>query len=580
MKNLKVSMKLIVSFMVVIVLAIAVGLLGIFGMNSINKAGQDLYNENVLALTEIGNLREVLQDQRVQLRTYVIYAGDLSKIEEIKATVGSLESEMLKFFAEYESGMTDQSRESVYFAAKQLYLNDYSSIKKDVYEASKLGFDEGYKVLGEDRVVNVMNDLVADFDTVMKQNEEWAKTALDANMSLFNKLLIVLVVLIVIAAAAALFLAFYISGLISKPLSAMTLFMQKASSTGDIELLPEDAAMVASFGENNDEVGHAIAATAAFVARIGEISALLTSMAGGDLTADVKLLSQKDTMGLALQELYNHLNRMFGEINTSSRQVSTGSRQIADGAQTLAQGATEQAASIQQLSSSISEISQKTKANAEKAHKAADLADTIKNDAEKGSIQMKEMISAVNDISEASGSINKVIKVIDDIAFQTNILALNAAVEAARAGQHGKGFAVVAEEVRSLAAKSAEAAKDTGSLIENSIEKAALGVRIAGETSESLTEIVAGINESNRLVGEIADSSEEQAEGINQINIGIDQVAQVVQQNSATAEESAAASQEMSGQSDMLRQLVSQFKVRDAADSWALPAAKETYGKY
>jgi len=197
------------------------------------------------------------------------------------------------------------------------------------------------------------------------------------------------------------------------------------------------------------------------------------------------------------------------------------------------------------------------------ADRAEKLADAIRGNAEKGSNQMSEMMTAVMDINQASQNIGKIIKVIDDIAFQTNILALNAAVEAARAGQHGKGFAVVAEEVRNLAAKSAEAARDTGSLIQNSIEKAELGVQIAGDTSESLTEIVSGINESSALISEIAKSSEVQSMGISNINSGIDQVAQVVQHNSAIAQESAASSEEMNDQIILLESLVSQFKLKD-----------------
>jgi len=262
---------------------------------------------------------------------------------------------------------------------------------------------------------------------------------------------------------------------------------------------------------------------------------------------------------------------MFTEINASTSQVSSGAKQIADGSQSLAQGSTEQAASVEQLSASISDIAQKTKENADMAFEADNLAGTIKSNAEKGSLQMDEMMAAVKDINQASQSISKVIKVIDDIAFQTNILSLNAAVEAARAGQHGKGFAVVAEEVRNLSAKSAQAAKETEELIANSMEKAELGSAIANETAGSLAEIVLGINESSQIIEGIARSSEEQAVAIKQINQGIDQVAQVVQQNSATAQESAAASVEMSVQASVLENMIAQFKTSDDSARSALP---------
>ena len=315
--------------------------------------------------------------------------------------------------------------------------------------------------------------------------------------------------------------------------------------------------------DRHDEIGELMKSIGRLSAATSAQTEIMQQIAGGDYALSVEVRSDKDAMSQAINDMLVSTNDALRQIHDSVAQVDHGSTQIADGAQALAQGATQQAASVEQLSSSVTEIAEKTKSNAERADQAAKLAGTIKESAEKGSRQMDDMMAAVNEINEASGSISKVIKVIDDIAFQTNILALNAAVEAARAGQHGKGFAVVAEEVRNLAAKSAAAAKDTGAMIENSIEKANLGVRIAGETADSLTDIVSGINESNKLVIEIARSSEEQSAGIKQINTGIEQVAQVVQQNSATAQESAAATEEMSSQSAFLQQLIAQFRLKD-----------------
>ncbi|MCL2054776.1 MAG: methyl-accepting chemotaxis protein [Oscillospiraceae bacterium] len=297
---------------------------------------------------------------------------------------------------------------------------------------------------------------------------------------------------------------------------------------------------------------------------IGDISDKLKRISQGDLNIKVTTdyIGDFAPIKTALTVIIDSFNDVLSQITASTARVSISSKQLADGAQTLAGGASEQAATLQQLSASVSDISDKTKENAERTENAAKLANTIMNNAEKGSRQMEQMINAVNEINNANQSISKVIKAIDDIAFQTNILALNAAVEAARAGAAGKGFAVVAEEVRNLAAKSAESAKDTGSLIANSMEKAQLGTKIAGETAASLSEIVEGISESNRIITEIARSSDEQFSAISQINTAIGEVTNVVQQNSATAEESAAVSEEMSGQASVLEGLVSNFKLK------------------
>jgi methyl-accepting chemotaxis protein len=414
-------------------------------------------------------------------------------------------------------------------------------------------------------VTGMVDDLMSDIETSALQNA-------DSTISSSNLSLIVVIVVIAVVVLVSMLLALYISGLISKPVSLMSAFMKKAGATGDISTTATEEKAWSQYYGVKDELGQMMKDFNAFIGHIVTTAKELEVIASGDLTVDIELLSDNDMMGKSLNKMVENLSGMFYEINLSSSQVSSGSKQISDSSQNLAQGSTQQAATVQQLSASASEIAEKTKANTQMASKAANLAGTIKTNAEKGSRQMDEMVSAVGEISQASQSISKVIKAIDDIAFQTNILALNAAVEAARAGQHGKGFAVVADEVRNLAAKSAEAAKDTGILISNSMEKAEHGARIAKDTSESLAGIVSGINESSEIIGEIAKSSEAQSTGIEQINISIDQVAQVVQQNSATAQESAAASEELSAQADTLEGLVAQFRLKNNSSSNRKPS--------
>ena len=376
-----------------------------------------------------------------------------------------------------------------------------------------------------------------------------------------DRIIMLLIIITIVVIFSSIAFAIIIPRGITTPLAVLTAFMQRAGNSGDLIPTPEDIEIIGKYSAQTDEIGNCISATDNFMQHLTHISESLSFVSEGDLTFADKVLSERDTMGTSLRLVRQKLNDMFSSINSASEQVSIGARQIAEGSQYLAQGATEQAASVEELSSSIDELAQKTKQNANVANRAEQLADTIIESAERGSRQMEEMMAAVKDINEASQSIGKIIKTIDDIAFQTNILALNAAVEAARAGQHGKGFAVVADEVRNLAAKSAEAAKETGNTIQNSKEKAELGARIAEDTSQSLTEIVSGINESSQIIAEIASSSEEQSVGIEQINIGMEQVSQVIQQNSATAEESAASSQEMSSLSEMLQKLIAQFQL-------------------
>ncbi|WP_303868431.1 methyl-accepting chemotaxis protein [Acetobacterium wieringae] len=297
---------------------------------------------------------------------------------------------------------------------------------------------------------------------------------------------------------------------------------------------------------------------------VDEIAKTLLEMGQGNLDIEITTdyLGDFQAIKTGLNGIAATLSDTMAEINEAAGQVEAGARQISDGGQALSQGTTEQASAIQQLNASIEEVAGETKKNATNANEANERALEVRSNAEVGNEQMTKMVSAMIDINESSKSISKIIKVIDDIAFQTNILALNAAVEAARAGSHGKGFAVVAEEVRSLAARSAEAAKETTGLIEGSIDKVEAGTRIADETAASLVEILNEIEKVTGLVGNIARASNDQATEIAQITQGIEQVSTVVQTNSATAEESAAASEELSGQAQMLKQMVGAFKLK------------------
>ena len=314
----------------------------------------------------------------------------------------------------------------------------------------------------------------------------------------------------------------------------------------------------------DDEFGEMIDEYQQVIENIRAQTKIANEVANGNLTVVVTPKSERDTMGIALKKMVDKNYHALSSINDAAYQVLTSSSQVASASEALAQGSTEQASAIEQITASINDVSDKTRENAAEADKAAGLMrDAIVN-VEKGAEDMQEMMEAMQEINASSESISKIIKVIDDIAFQTIILALNAAVEAARAGEAGKGFAVVAEEVRNLAAKSAAAASETAELIEDSIAKVEAGSQIATATSEAIEQITRVVQESEKLVGTIAEASNYQATAISQVNQAIEQVSQVVQNNSATSEECAAASIELSNQSGKMTDLISIFDLGSA----------------
>jgi len=287
------------------------------------------------------------------------------------------------------------------------------------------------------------------------------------------------------------------------------------------------------------------------------------SQGEGDLTkrVDIKARDEIGQVAHWFNEFVDKIEQVVSEVKSGTAQIDSGGVQIASASQTLAQGASEQASSLQQISASIEELSGQTQQSAENARQANTLAEESKSSADRGQQEMASMADAVNEIKQSSAEISNIIKVIDEIAFQTNLLALNAAVEAARAGEAGKGFAVVAEEVRNLAQRSAEAAKNTATMIEASVKRSENGVQIAGRVGQALQEITTSTNKVNTLLSEIASAAGEQATGIGQINQGVSQLDQVTQQNAGNSEEMASSAEELSSQVASLNDLVEQFKV-------------------
>lgn len=297
---------------------------------------------------------------------------------------------------------------------------------------------------------------------------------------------------------------------------------------------------------------------------IDDISWMLSQMAQGNMNLEPKIryIGDFESIQASLETILNSLNHTISRIDISSAQVFAHADQVSSGAQSLAQGATEQASTISELSSTISDLTERMNDIAENAKKAQDVSLEAAGNLNIGNQKMQDMHQAMEEISNSSQEIGKIIKTIEDIAFQTNILALNAAVEAARAGAAGKGFAVVADEVRQLANKSQEASHQTTLLIETSTRAVQEGVTLAQDTVQTLNVVVEGARQSVEFVEAIALDSDQQAQALRQANIGVDQIAEVIQTNSATAEQSAAASEELSAQAGQLKELVNAFQLR------------------
>ena len=344
---------------------------------------------------------------------------------------------------------------------------------------------------------------------------------------------------------------------ISAGISTTVGFLSQVAEEGIVTIDVPDA-----FLARKDEMGDLAHAAEAIVMQFRNVDDLATKLADGHYDIETKVRGEQDTMNIGLNKMLDQANNALQKIDECVKQVATGSSEVSTAAQNLSDGAQVAAASIEEITASMHEISSQTKANAEHATQAQDLTNSVTQVAARGQIAMRDLNESMDRITHNSLEVQRVIKVVDDIAFQTNLLALNAAVEAARAGQHGKGFAVVAEEVRNLASRSANAARETADLIAKSSQEIEKGGEAASHTAGVFEAIVEQIKQTSDLVSGIAIASNEQAQGVGQVSVGLTQIDAVTQQNTAAAEQSASAANEMSSMAKALQELIAQFHLR------------------
>ncbi|SHI11109.1 methyl-accepting chemotaxis protein [Sporobacter termitidis DSM 10068] len=556
--NLKMSWQFITGFMVITVFAFVVGAIGILNMAKMQSQDEHMYRQ-ALVLEYAGSAAVNFQQ----------YSYDALKLTTMTSQI-DIKNALLQM-SQYRIGSNDSLKSLKSIDSSDIVLRidqswqDYQSKMDVVTELINAGDLDSAKSDISNGVYMTGTNLRNDYNDLLKQAADQIQSRYDVNKSQSASAEYVTIAVLLAGIAVSLTLGVIISRAIARPLTKMAQVAEQLSC-GNISIDGTMTSKELELRSRTNEVGRLFNAFLRLIDGTKLQVEALRVVADGNLTREITVRSGEDVLNRSLHALTLKLKELIISIADAAEQVTADAAVVSDFSSALSQGVSEQANTVEQLTAALSEVASQTHLNEQYAQDVNALAQKARVNAERGNGHMREMLKAMDDIDDSAGKIKKISKVIDDLAFQTNILALNAAVEAARAGQHGKGFAVVADEVRSLANRSAKAVQDTSGLIENALVKVETGIKIANETADYLNQILSQVGDVAGIVDSISSYTREQKQSIAQINQGIRQVSHVVQDNAATSENSASASIELSQQAALLKDLVSFFKVHDAPE--------------